>query len=122
MNDLRNHLIALERRLLEPEVRASRAELDHLLADDFLEFGASGVRFGKAEALARLPDEQHPEFTNQDFELRQLAPDVALLTYRATLRRPDDPAPRYSLRSSLWKKNGEQWQMVFHQGTPLPSN
>ena len=117
MNDLRDHLIALERRLLEPEVRASRAELDRLLADDFLEFGASGVRFGKAEALARLPHEQPPEFTNQDFELRQLAADVALLTYRATLRRPGDPDPRYSLRSSLWKKNGEQWQMVFHQGT-----
>jgi hypothetical protein len=26
-------------------------------------------------------------------------------------------APANSLRSSIWRRQGEQWQMVFHQGT-----
>ncbi len=35
---------ALELALLEPEVRGSRQRLEALLADDFLEFGSSGLR------------------------------------------------------------------------------
>ena len=117
MNEaLESQLIVLEKRLLEPQVRASREELDDLLADDFLEFGASGVRFGKAQALDRLPTETAPSFFTQDFELRGLGQDVAQLVYRAIIERPGQPR-LYSLRSSIWRRQAEQWAMVFHQGT-----
>ena len=119
MNDrLEEELIALERRLLLPEVRASRAELDRLIDDSFLEFGASGVRFGKQEALRRLPVEEPPEFGATDFEARRLAPDVMQVIYRGTIKRPGEDETHHSLRSSIWRRNGGQWQMVFHQGTP----
>jgi hypothetical protein len=29
-------------------------------------------------------------------------------------------SPANSLRSSVWRQQGEQWQMVFHQGTFIP--
>jgi hypothetical protein len=31
------------------------------------------------------------------------------------------PGAVHSLRSSIWRNRGEQWQMVFHQGTLISS-
>ncbi|MCG8455421.1 MAG: nuclear transport factor 2 family protein [Holophagales bacterium] len=117
-HELAAQLFALERRLFEPDVRASRRELDRLIADDFLEFAATGASFGKSEALSRLPQEDPPQIEAWGFELRRLTADVAQVVYRARLERPGDVQPRFSRRSSLWRRRGDEWQMVFHQGTP----
>lgn len=53
--ELSDHLLMLERRLQQAEVRADRQALEALLADDFLEFGASGGRWDKAQVLHSLP-------------------------------------------------------------------
>jgi hypothetical protein len=45
-----------------------------------------------------------------------LAADIILATYRAT-KTEVDGQQSYSLRSSIWRKNGDKWQMFFHQGT-----
>jgi len=114
-------IIKFELELLKPEVRSSLAALDRLIADDFLEFGASGLSFGKEEVMARLPGEVPPEFTASDFKLRELSSNVVQLVYRATMKKITDDGIRYSLRSSIWKLNNEVWQMEFHQGTPCES-
>ena len=117
-HELAAHLFALEQRLFEPDVRASRPELERLIADDFLEFAATGASFGKSEALSRLPQEDPPQIEAWGFELRRLTDDAAQVVYRARLERPGDARPRFSLRSSLWRHSDDGWQMVFHQGTP----
>ena len=48
-----------------------------------------------------------------DFRLTPLAPDAALLNYRAT----DSSNGSATLRSSLWVHRDGRWQMLFHQGT-----
>jgi hypothetical protein len=111
---LKEHLCTLEKRLLQPEVRKSPEELDILLADDFLEFGSSGRIYNKQQVIDGLANETRIEMTLMDFEIKLLAPDVVLATYRV-LKHKD---MKYSLRSSIWKLNGDKWQMVFHQGTP----
>ena len=117
---LKETLIRLEKELLLPEVRASRAELDARLADDFLEIPSTGIPYDKDHALRRIPDEQTPEFTSSDYTLKVIGKDTALLTYRATIRRPGSQKRSYSMRASLYRRCGESWQMVFHQGTPCP--
>lgn len=116
--NLKDQLIELELHLLKPEVRASEQELDRILSDNFLEFGGSGKSFRKAEAITRLPTEVAPKFTAEGFELRELGPNVAQLIYKATIMRPGEEIILYSLRSSIWQKNNNTWQMIFHQGTP----
>ncbi|WP_223546280.1 nuclear transport factor 2 family protein [Pseudomonas sp. A-B-19] len=64
--DLSQTLLQLERRLLSHTTRRNTEEVSRLLADDFIEFSASGGIWSKAEVV-------------------------------------------------------EQWQMVFHQGTLIPS-
>ncbi|MCF7499658.1 MULTISPECIES: DUF4440 domain-containing protein [Pseudoalteromonas] len=113
-----NHLIDAERQLLEPEVRQSTEALDALLDDDFIEIAADGTSFNKFQVLTRLPTEVVPQFYNQHFKGRMLSDDIAQLSYQAAFRRSARAEFNYSVRMSLWRFNGKQWQMVFHQGTP----
>ena len=114
-----NHLIEAERQLLQPEVRQSERALDALLDDEFIEIAANGTSFNKYQVLTRLPTEVVPQFYNQHFKGRMLSIDVAQISYQAAYRRSARAEFNYSLRMSLWRKNSAQeWQMVFHQGTP----
>ncbi len=110
-------VIALELELLQPAIRADVARLDALLSDDFREVGASGRAFGKDEVLERLPQEQGIGFETGDMQAHVLAPDVVLLTYRAS--RSDADGRIESLRSSLWVRDSRGWRMRYHQGTRL---
>ena len=114
---LKQQLIALEQLLVQPATRLSAELLNRYLADGFYEIAATGRCFGKADVLARLPAETPPVISQQDFECRVLADGLAQLTYHATIQRADND-PSYSVRSSIWRFDGEKWQMVFHQGTP----
>lgn len=118
MEDLKKILIELEERLFQPDVRCSLIELAELISDDFIEIGASGLRFGKANVLARLPTEAAPEITASNYELRMLGLDCAQLLYNAKMLKTEQPLPLYSHRCSIWQLNqSAQWQMIYHQGT-----
>jgi hypothetical protein len=112
---LEAHLIALEKYLHDPKIRADQSQLDRLIADDFVETGATGVTFGKASVMERLPQEQGISFNGENFAAWLLAPTVGLVTYESVKRTQD--AIRRSKRSSIWVLRDEQWQMVYHQGT-----
>jgi hypothetical protein len=106
---------ALERRLLEPGVRSSREKIEELLAEDFVEIGSSGRMWTKAEIIAELLAQPSPEIEIDSVDSRHIGEDVVLLTYRS--RRPDVTGHNEALRSSLWRRTGDGWQLVFHQGT-----
>lgn len=114
MTDLETSLFALETELLEPSVRNQPARVDALLADDFFEFGSSGRVWTKPVIIERLRDEAPIARRVSDFEAKLLAPDVALVTYR--VERVEDGS--MTLRSSVWVREGANWRMRFHQGTP----
>jgi len=109
----------LEKRLQQPEVRSSPAELDGLLSEDFIEFGSSGRVFDKKAIIEAVGAQASVEITMTDFRTALLAPDIILATYRASIIWREGNSPTHSLRSSIWRLSGEQWRMVFHQGTPI---
>jgi hypothetical protein len=111
---LQAHLRALEESLLRPDVRKS-AQLADMLAEDFVEFGTSGRVYSKADILAFLQAETPGELSMSNFRMTLLAPDTALLTFQG--RREGAPV-LHTLRSSIWQKRDERWQLVFHQSTP----
>lgn len=109
-----DHVVALERRLLQPEVRASSGELMALLDPGFREVGASGRvwdRAGIVESLTRdggcatpIPDEE--------MEGTLLAEDLVLLTYVT------DAGGRRAHRTSVWRRDADAgWRLLHHQGT-----
>ena len=114
-SSLAETLIGLETTLHGEDVRRSQLAAE-LLADDFVEFGASGRTYKKEELLRALRDDPYHAFQALDFRVQIWAEDVALVTYRT---RRVDPPHLEALRSSLWNRRDGKWQMVFHQGSPV---
>jgi len=107
-------LIALERSLHDPALRADSEAVSRLLSTEFFEFGASGRVWSREAILAALATEDPAEITSRDYTCQPLSADVTLLTYIS------ETPQRRVLRSSLWRLEGEAWRLVFHQGTPIP--
>ena len=112
-DDLATHLIALELRLQDPSTRKDPAAIGELLSADFREFGASGIVWDRATLLETLSAEPPDPITSEDFHCQRLSTHLALLTYTAA-----NPA-RKTLRSSLWRLEGDRWRVLFHQGTVI---
>src|SRR5690348_5525501 len=107
----RDHLLlTLEQRLASGRLPALEAAA--LLADDFVEFGASGKVWTKQEILAAMENGRAIERTFVNFTVREVGPSTCFVTYQLI-----DADGRSSLRSSLWRRVDEDWQMLFHQGT-----
>ena len=86
-----------------------------LIADDFTEYGASGRTWTAPETRVALSRETAADPVELlDFTVTELAPGVALVTYRLG-------PPRPSRRSSIWVRRVGRWQVRFHQGTLIPS-
>ena len=110
----------LEERLAMPTADDTMAVLASLLAPEFLEFGSSGRIFDRATVLQALVQGDRPRVVLENFKANVIAPGVILVTYVSRsvpgAARSTPPA----LRSSFWCRREERWQLVFHQGTPMP--
>ena len=110
----------LEETLLRPDVRRSREKMSALLADNFMEYGRSGRVYNKAAVLEMADKPFDGLLSLNGFSAKALAPSVALIRYATVLRRSDGKES-HSLRSSIWTRTGQNWQLVFHQGTACES-
>lgn len=105
-------VVALERELLSPAVRADAGRLAVLLDPEFEEFGTSGRMWTRDAVIASLAEEPAAEPSMEVLNVDVLDDRTALLTYRTSSRTGSQ------LRSSLWRRTGAQWRVRFHQGTP----
>ena len=113
MNELHDKIYELEVSLLRPEVRSSFEQLDNLLADDFKEFGGSGLVYTKQGILERLPaNTDKVVFIVSDFEIKNLSEDIIMANFRAD-KIINDIEKTSSLRTSLWRKENSAWRMFF---------
>ncbi|MBN5029053.1 nuclear transport factor 2 family protein [Stenotrophomonas maltophilia] len=111
-------LEALERALHAPTVRAGREQLAALLDEDFSEIGSSGQCYDRATALVEIPLERvQVQIESEQYAIWLLTQDLAQVRYRSRHHLDGQPQ-RWVLRSSLWRRHGDGWRMVFHQGTP----
>lgn len=108
---LEEELKKLENHHLQLSTRESTAKLNRLLAEDFWEIGSSGIPYDKAFCLDQ--GVVLTEMTLHHYEIQPLSEDTALATYYVE----DTTRHRNTLRSSIWKKLDERWQLYFHQGT-----
>ncbi len=116
--------VAGELALLEPSVRASRAESERLLDPEFTEVGASGRWWTRAAMLDALTDMddvaaldgQGAPCVPAGVRGVLLAPDIVHLTYELAF------GGRHVRRSSVWRRQPDAvlWRLYYHQGTPVP--
>ncbi|HLX25298.1 MAG TPA: DUF4440 domain-containing protein [Usitatibacter sp.] len=113
--ELERILKELELRVMRPAAHNSRRDLEENLAEDFVEFGASGAILDRNAVVAAQLAEPPTAWSIADFKVRLLADDVALVTYVAAMSGRGS-----SLRCSIWKRGDGRWRMAFHQGTRTP--
>ena len=119
MKSLLSELQALEVELHHPGVGCNIPRLQQILHAEFQEVGRSGREYDHATVLKFLSaQESPPSVVSSGFSVCQLAPDVALLTYRSAHRKEDGSLASHTLRSSVWVRVGSLWQLRYHQGTP----
>ena len=117
-DDACRQVVTLELRLLDPETRRSAREVAALLADDFVEVGASGRLFGKEAAVAALASESaEVRWRPSPPVARELADGIVLVTY--TVTRAEQGSEALSYCASIWRRGSAGWRLVHHQGTRL---
>lgn len=114
-----SQLRELEALLLRSDVRSDPQRLGALLHPDFVEIGASGETYTRAEILTEFQGKP-PTYTvwAQDFSVTDVVPGIALSTFRTAHIEADGRLSRHVARSSIWQHAGQQWLIRFHQGTP----
>jgi ribonuclease HI len=117
-------LIGLERQLLDPAVRADARRLGALLHPAFVEIGRSGVQYSRAEVLREFAGQPPAHrVAGTDWAVSEVAPGVALVTYRTEHVGESGEGARLTLRSSLWvRRDDGSWTVRFHQGTAAPAS
>lgn len=104
-------VLALERELLRPDVRADIGRIGVLLHPDFAEIGSSG-RFWTRDAMMMALEEDPGEPTELELlSADRLSDNAILLNYRSFAHTGS------ALRSSVWMLDRGQWRLRFHQGT-----
>ncbi|CAI3793098.1 Ribonuclease H [Pseudarthrobacter sp. MM222] len=103
---------ALERELLRPETRADLGRTGVLLHPDFTEIGSSGRIWTRDAMMLELEESPEGPIELELLGADRLGESTVLLTYRSYTRTGT------TLRSSLWVREGAQWRLRFHQGTP----
>lgn len=108
-------VLALERELQTVECRRSSARVLALLAEDFVEIGASGSVWNVASTVESLRNEPIVEGIEVHNLTGRIIDDGYVLTQWDSVR-----GRRRARRTSLWRRTPIGWQLVHHQGTPLP--
>jgi len=103
-------LIELERAMWNDTTRGDRVWMEDHLNESFTEFGWSGAAYTRQEILDS--DVGPIEATLEQFVVRPLGRDAALVTYRSDQQRGSGN------RSSFWIRRNGRWLLEFHQGTP----
>ena len=114
------YLQGLELELHQPTCRKDCSRLNVLLHDDFYEIGYSGKTHNKSEVLKRLPEQKsESKIYSQDYSLQDINEHSVLLLYKSAHVLENGDLQRHALRSSLWVYSNGNWQLRFHQGTPI---
>lgn len=116
---LLDELRRLEAELHHPGLPCSRERLEQLLHPGFHEVGRSGRPYTRATVLDFLAGQATPPAVEASgYAVHLLAEGCALLSYRSVRRGADGQALEPALRSSVWLRTQQGWQLFYHQGTP----
>ena len=101
MPSLEQQPLEYEISLMDPEVRRSE-KVGEFVADDFMEFAGNGRIFNKSDALVIMKRNIVRTLAIEEFRVRELSPDIALVTYRVRSHGFGGAPSRVSVCSSIW--------------------
>ncbi|MDO4641660.1 MAG: DUF4440 domain-containing protein [Neisseria sp.] len=118
MQHLLAQLVELETELHHHSILCPVERLHALLHPQFHEIGQSGNPYSRETVINYLSGcTEAPPTRSFHHALQPLGPRQALLTYLSALTDATGQTA-YTWRSSIWINDNENWQLLYHQGTP----
>lgn len=96
-----------------------KIDLNLVIAEEFTEFGTSGMIYTKEDTIKALCIPSLVEISFKDFKAVELIEGIVHVTYISDRYDKSRGSIQHSLRSSIWKFIDERWQIMFHQGTRI---
>ena len=120
MSQLAERIKDLEEMLLHSDMQENPTLINELLAETFEEIGYSGsINSRQAVVDWLLIKNKKDRWLLSDFKVSVLSADIVLAVYRAQKVWDGEQTTTASTRSSIWKRHGRQWKMMFHQASKL---
>jgi hypothetical protein len=99
-----------------PRFGTTRADFERMTDVAFFEVGASGRRYSREYVLDELEKRysapHEDAWETREFDCVELAADLYLFTYTLIQN-----GSRVTRRATIWRRTGEGWKAVYHQGT-----
>jgi len=113
-----NIIIEMELKLLDKNIRNNKNELIKYISKEFIEYGASGRIYTYYDTLKYLPiEETQIKYKIIKIESKILSENIILLLY--IIEKNNGIENIITNRSSIWKKENNNWKIIFHQGTKV---
>ena len=113
--DVLEELVRREPIFHRPELGTTLRDFEEMTEAAFWEVGASGRRYSREYVLdmleKRYRNPAEDRWEARDFHCLEIARDNYLLTYTLV------QGERLTRRSTLWRRCGLGWKIVYHQGT-----
>ena len=122
MNDvITDKIKRLELKLLHSDIKVLPSLLEVLLAKEFEEIGSNGAVSRRQEVVDWLLNKSPEDrWAITDFRVKELSTDLVLAIYHAEkIAGQKNIVSKGSVRSSIWRRNTQGWQMVFHQASKI---
>jgi ketosteroid isomerase-like protein len=119
-------LIQLDKQWGDAGLRGDAAALEVIVADDFMGDSPTGGAQTKAQhiadAKASAADITNATYTADEYTVRFLDPNTAVMTHRASEKGMKKGQEYTAQHRSMhvWVKRGGRWQVVASQATPIP--
>ena len=113
-----NTIIEMELGLLDKNIRNNKKELIKYISKEFIEYGTSGRIYTYDDTLNFLPlEEKQIEYKILKMDSKILSESIILLLY--TIEINNGVENIITNRSSIWKRDNNNWKIMFHQGTKV---
>ena len=106
----------LELKLLHTDPKTDPALIDDVISDAVEEITSSGQVSSRNDVVNWLLNkDSHIQWSLSDFRIKALTDDLVMAIYTAQKLNDPDSASKGSMRTSIWKRQGNNWKMIFHQ-------
>lgn len=116
----KSEILGVQTRFDRAELNDDRHTLGELIADDFLSIGPKGFMLDKRQWIDRHDQFRYDSLETTDVDVRIHGDTAVVRDIQRNRATYDDQAVALSLRvSQTWVREGEGWQLVGIQFSPL---
>ncbi len=120
MNGIAEQIKQLELKLLHLDLKTEPELINDLLSHDFEEISQSGKINARRDVVDWLIHKDiHLQWSLNDFRIRMLADELVMAMYTAQKMNDRNNLSKGSMRTSIWRRQGSAWKMIFHQASKI---